>query len=151
MKVKLKYGISTYSGTIDEITFGSYKDGTICIARKWVMPSATEYNENMSNIAKNLSLLYAGVSSGYKADLKTYSILYGQQKADRKKLNPSSYALFVKMMYAFAESSGEGADLTSITLSDIQTLFMDISTIAAAVDAGYLPAVDGADALTETI
>ena len=42
MKVKLKYGIATYSGTIDEITFGSYKDDTLCIARKWVMPRLTD-------------------------------------------------------------------------------------------------------------
>jgi len=151
MKVKLKYGISAYSGTIDEITFGSYKDGTICIARKWVLPRATEYNETLGNIAVNLSALYADISAGYKADLKTYATLYGQQKADRRKLNPSAYALFIKMMYAFAEITGESVDLSSITCNDIQTLFTDLASIATAIEAGYLPNVSGADALTEVI
>lgn len=151
MKVNLKYGISTYSGTIDEITFSSYREGTICIARKWVKPRATEQNAKLGSIASNLAQLYADISEGYKADLKQYALLYGRQKADKKKLYPSAYALYIKMLFTFAEDSGENVDLASITLNDIQTLYVDLSTVAEAVSSGYLPNVSGADALSEAI
>ena len=34
MKVKFKYGIQTYSGTVDEMVYGSYRDGKLCIGRE---------------------------------------------------------------------------------------------------------------------
>jgi len=151
MKVKLKYGISTYSGTIDEITFSSYRNGTICIARKWVMPRLTDQNGRLGEIAQNLSELYGEISAGFKADLKRYAELYGQQKADKTKLIPSAYAQFMKLMYAFAEGNGGSIDLSSITYNDIQTLFADIADMKTAIESGYLPDVKGSDELTEAI
>lgn len=141
MKAKLKYGIAAYSGTIDEITFASYKNGAICIARKHVMPTLTENNTRMGNIAKNISNLYADCSEGYKSDLRTYADIYGKERSSRKRLNPNAYSLFIKMLYCYSTDSGENVDLESLTINDIQTLFVDISTLASAIDAGYLPKV----------
>jgi hypothetical protein len=55
MKVKFKYGIRTYSGTIDEMTYGSYRKGKVCIGRQWVLPKPTEQNTEIGAVATNLS------------------------------------------------------------------------------------------------
>lgn len=147
MIVNLKYGLATYSGTIDDITFGSYKNDTLCIARKWVMPRLTENNTQMSAIAKNLSEIYTLCSTDYKADLKTYAYQYGKDRTPQDKLAPNGYSIFVKMMYAFAKANDASVTLDSITYSDIQSLFPDINTVAGAVESNYLPNVTGADLL----
>ncbi len=48
MKVKFKYGIQTYSGTVDEMTFGSYRKGTLCIGRKYVIPDYEYVGESFA-------------------------------------------------------------------------------------------------------
>ncbi|MDP3114547.1 MAG: hypothetical protein Q8M98_07195 [Candidatus Cloacimonadaceae bacterium] len=50
MKVKFKYGIATYSGTLDEMTYGSYRSGRLCIGRRWVMPSLTVQNKTIGSV-----------------------------------------------------------------------------------------------------
>ncbi|HPI25357.1 MAG TPA: hypothetical protein PLO57_02750 [Candidatus Cloacimonadota bacterium] len=147
MKVTLKYGIATYSGTIDDITFGSYKNDTLCIARKWVMPRLTDQNTEMSAIAKNLSTLYGLCSTDYKADLKTYAYQYGKEHSAKDKLAPNAYSIFIKMMFAFQKGNEASVTLDTITYSDIQSLFPDITTVGGAVDSGYLPNVEGAELL----
>jgi hypothetical protein len=151
MKTKLKYGIATYSGTIDEITFGSYKNDTVCIARKYVKPRLTENNTLMGDIAKNLSTIYAECSELYKSDLRTYADLYGKQKSEPGKLAPNGYSLFIKMMFAFAEANEASITLDTITFNDIQSLFSDITSVALAVESGYLPNLNGAELLTATM
>ena len=151
MKAILKYGISAYSGTIDDITFAAFKEGAVCIARKWVIPKPTPQNAELGSSTANLATIYADASAGFKADLKTFSELNGERKIYRKKISPSAYALFTKMMYAFAEDQGISVDLKTITLNDIQSLFSDLDNVAAAVAAGYLPNVPGASALTQAI
>jgi len=42
-------------------------------------------------------------------------------------------------------------DLKSLSYGDLATLFPDVTTIASAVDAGFLPSVSGADLLTESM
>ena len=151
MKTKLKYGIATYSGTIDEITFGSYKNDTVCIARKYVKPRLTENNTLMGDIAKNLSKIYAECSEAYKSDLRTYADLYGKQKTERGKLGPNAYSIFIKMMYAFAEANEASITLDTITFNDIQSLFSEITSVDQAVESGYLPNLTGAGLLTATM
>lgn len=151
MKTKLKYGIASYSGTIDEITFASYKNGAVCIARKYVKPTLTENNSRMGDIAKNISLIYGGCSEEFKSDLRTYASIYGKEETPRNSLSPNSYGLFVKMMFNFSDINGGGVDLTSITLNDIQSLFVELTTIATAVDAGYLPKVSGYELLDSSM
>jgi hypothetical protein len=148
MKVKLKYGISAYSGTIDEITFSSHKDGAICIARKWVMPSLGDMHEEMGAIAKNLSKIYAECSDLYKEDLKTYARLHASQRVPRNELPPNSYSLFIKQFYAFRDDNEATVDLKTLSFGDLMSLFPEITSVAEAVEAGYLPKVAGAELLT---
>ncbi|HOH97174.1 MAG TPA: hypothetical protein PL188_02570 [Candidatus Cloacimonadota bacterium] len=147
MKTTFKYGIGTYSGTIDSITFGSYKKGTVCIARKHVIPRSTEQNQELGTISKNLSSIYADVSQDYKDDLKTYAYLYGQRHTPKNQLPPKSYGLFVKLLYILQDENSGTVDLKTLTCNDIKTLFPEIVSVADAVENGFLPRVEGAELL----
>ncbi|MCB5263150.1 MAG: hypothetical protein LHW64_01120 [Candidatus Cloacimonetes bacterium] len=151
MKTKFKYGISAYSGTIDEITFGSYKNGTVCIARKYVMPKLTENNAELGTTAKNLATIYGECSEDYKSDLRTYADLYARQVSGPKKIGPNGYAIFVKLFYTVAAANLGTVDLKSLSYGDLSTLFPEITNIAASVNEGYLPYVTGAELLTENM
>lgn len=151
MKTTLKYGIATYSGTLDEITFGSYKKGTVCIARKYVKPRLTANNTALGDRAKNISQIYAQCSSMYKSDLRTYADMYGRQKTQRNKLAPNGYSIFNKMMYAFADANAGAVTLDSITFNDIQSLFQEITSVSGAVLSGYLPQLNGSELLTASM
>lgn len=147
MKVTFKYGIKTYSGTLDEMTYGSYNDGGLCISRKHVTPALTANNTLRGAIMKNLSAIYGSLSSSYKDDLKTYA-RKNAANVPSHKLAPTSFAIWMKMMYLFSELDSGHVDLSTVTYTDLQTVGADIASIALAVVNGYLAEVSGADTLT---
>ncbi|HOE54981.1 MAG TPA: hypothetical protein PLU05_02220 [Candidatus Cloacimonas acidaminovorans] len=147
MKVNFKYGIKTYSGTMDEVTYGSYRKNTICIGRKYVKPRLTDQNALVGGKMKNLAIIYNDVSESYKQELKQYALL-NEVNVPKGKLLPNAYALWVKMMFKFADADAEHIDLTTLTYSDLQTVGDEILSIASAVENGYMANVPGADKLT---
>mgnify|MGYP000875707502 CR=1 FL=1 len=147
MKVRFKYGIRTYSGTADDMTYCSYRKGTVCIGRKHTSPRITAQNTSMGVIMKNLAKVYSECSAGYKAELKTYASKY-EALVPKNKVAPGAYPIFVKMMFLFAELDAEHIDLATITHSDLLTVGTDIQSVADAVANSYLPNVSGADELT---
>ncbi|PKN75021.1 MAG: hypothetical protein CVU49_06135 [Candidatus Cloacimonetes bacterium HGW-Cloacimonetes-2] len=147
MKVTLKYNLSSYSGTLNDMTYGSYKDGAVCIGRKWVQPATTPQQGELGKIAINLSDIYSEASAEWKADLKIYARKYGMEITPKNQLGPSGYALYVKMMYAWAASDPEHVTLDSLSLTDIQTLEAPVLSIADAVAEELLPRTSNCDAL----
>ncbi|NLK49492.1 MAG: hypothetical protein GX294_02470 [Candidatus Cloacimonetes bacterium] len=143
MKVKFKYGIRTFSGTVDEMTYSSYKNGSVCIGRRWVMPKLTEQNSEMGKTSQNLSKLWEGASTEYKDDFAAYARLYGQLKSNRRKAVNNGYSLFVKAMYAWAKTEDPELDLKTVTLQDIDTLGGRVASVYGCVSNGILPAVPG--------
>ncbi len=141
MKVKFKYGIRTFSGTLDEMTYGSYRNGGVCIGRRWVYPKLTDNHSSMGAKLKNIGIVYRAASSGYKDDLTVYCVRNGRQNVPKTKLVPSSYAIFVKMMFAWAKESGGLIDLSSVDIEDVQGATAGINTIADAVENGFIKAV----------
>ncbi|MDY0126584.1 MAG: hypothetical protein RBR69_00410 [Candidatus Cloacimonadaceae bacterium] len=150
MKVKFKFGIKTYSGTVDEMTFGAYRNGSLCIGRKFVTPKLTANNTLMGETMKNLATVYGALSSGYKDDLKAYA-LANVVNVPKSKLPPTSFSIFIRMMYLFSDLDDGHVDLSTITYSDLQTVGTDIGNIAAAVTNGYLANVVGAEDLTSNM
>jgi hypothetical protein len=148
MKVKFKYGIATYSGTIDEMVYGSYRDDHLCIGRNYVYPTLTAQNETLGSIGANLKLLWATVSAGYKADLKTYAQRNGNQNVPVSQMPPNSYALFIKLMYAWQKDDPEHVDLSSVTNSDVDSLGAKINTVKNCVLNGMLPGITNYSDLT---
>ena len=151
MKVKFKYGIRTFSGTLDEMTYGSYRNGAVCIGRRWVYPKLNDQHTTMGERMKNLSKVYSGASAGFKEDLVTYTVKNGRENVPKTKLVPSPYAIFIKMMFAWSKASGGLIDLASVTLEDIQSSTGGAKNIAEAVENGHLRAVSGWDTLTTSI
>ncbi|MCK9310485.1 MAG: hypothetical protein M0P99_09445, partial [Candidatus Cloacimonetes bacterium] len=120
MKVQFKYGIKTYSGTADDMTYGSYRDGDVCIGRKYKSPRITTQNTTMGAKLKNLANVYGDISSDYKNDLKAYAIKH-EKLVTRDKLAPNAFAIFVKMMFLFSKLDEGHIDLSTLTYSDLQT------------------------------
>ena len=141
MKVKFKYGIRTYSGTIDEMVYGSYRKHRLCIGRQYVYPRLTANNERLGNIAGNLRLLWDEFSAGWKNDLATYALRNGSENVPKTKLIPSRYALYVKIMYAWAADDPTHVDLTSLNAEDLASLGTPIATVKDAIESGYLAPV----------
>jgi len=147
MKVNFKYGIRTYSGSMDEMTYGSYRKNTICIGRKKVIPRITENNTLIGSKTKNLAAIYASISGNYKQELKQYAQL-NIVNVPKGNMPPNGFALWVKMMFKFEKSDPEHIDLTTLTYTDLQTVGDSIISIASAVTNGFLAKVPGADTLT---
>lgn len=151
MKTTFKYGIMTYSGTIDGLTYSSFKNGQVCIARRYVKPRNTEQNDEMASIGSNLAKLYRECSAEYKEDLRTYSHLYASRHVAKDKLAPSSYAIFVQMMYTFQKHHADNISLDSLVLGDLLDLYPDITTVKGAITKSYLKTVSGYEALTASM
>jgi hypothetical protein len=139
MKVKFKYGIKTYTGTANEMTYGSYRGGNVCIGRIYVYPKLTDNNHEKGAALRNLAKQYHELNPDYLADLKTYALRNGQENTPKTKLIPTAFSLFLKMMYAWYDSDPEHIDLSEVTLEDIVSADADVRTIARAVEAEYLP------------
>lgn len=154
MKVKFKYGIGSYSGTLDLATFYETKNGNASFMRRWVKPRQTDNNVELGAVGKNLALIWAEASANYKADMETYCQLYNAYFKDDENVfqaNISKYAMFTKMFYAFAKASGSAVDLKSLSYGDLDTLFPEVTNLASACDEGFLPFVPGAELLTESM
>lgn len=154
MKVKFKYGIGSYSGTLDLATFYETKNGNASFMRRWVKPRQTDNNVELGAVGKNLAIIWAEASANYKADMTTYCQLYNAYFKDEENVfqaNISKYAMFTKMLYAFAEASGSAVDLKSLSYGDLDTLFPEVTKLASACEEGFLPFVPGAELLTESM
>jgi hypothetical protein len=151
MKVKFKFGIKTYSGTIDEMTYGSFRHDNLCIGREYVYPTLTEDNHLKGSIVKNLASVFHNSAPAYVTDLKTYCLRNGQENVPKDKLIPTCFSMFIKMMFAWQASDPEHVDLTTVTVADIVSLDADVKTIARAVAAEFLPYISVYDDLTHPI
>ena len=143
MKVRFRFGIRTYSGTIDDMTYGSYRRNKLCIGREWVLPILTPQNTELGASMANLAVLWAAASNEYKADFKTYSVKYASEQVSIRQLPPTGFSLFIKAMWAWAEDEGPTLDLKSVTIEDVGTLGGKVASVAACVTNGYLPEVEG--------
>lgn len=150
MKVTFKYGIKTFSGTLDDMTFGSFREASLCIGRKYVIPTLTANNTAKGTITKNLAEIWSGVSSGYKTDLKAYAAK-NAANIPKGQLAPTCFAIWMQMLYLYSKLDEGHVDLSTVTLNDLQTLATDIGTVKDAVLNGYLHEVPGSELLTATM
>lgn len=154
MKVLFKYGIGAMAGTIDEGVYRFTTNKTGSIMRKYTYPRLTNNNTLRGSIMKNLAEVWNSCSSGYKEDMKTYSQIWNttyKDPSDPFSPERSAFAMFMAMMYLFAELDEGHIGLDTVTYSDLQTLGADIDTIHLAVENGYLQPVSGHDVLVATM
>ena len=151
MKVRFKFGIKTFSGTSDEMTYGSYAKNTLCLGRQYVTPEYTANNQHVGAIGKNLASVFKNASAEYIADLKSYATRNGKENFHYGKLALGAYVLFVKLMYAWYKTDPTHIDLTAVTIADIVTKDADVRTIKRAIDAGYIRSIKSYADLTSDI
>ena len=154
MKVTFKFGIGSYSGTVDGMVYTPTRNKMGSIARLYVIPQHTTNNTLRGAIMKNLADVWGSISSSYKDDMMSYCQKWNNVYNDlQDTFSPrrSSFAMFVDMMYLFSELDSGHVDLATVTYTDLQTVGADIASIAVAVTNGYLQSVPGADAYTATL
>lgn len=151
MKVDFKYGIRTYSGTVDGMTYGSYKKGQICMSRRWIYPKPTDNNAELGSASKNLAAIWKEASDDYKDDFRTYANKFGNLKRNAKKLTPNAYSMYVKAMYAWAYTENPVLDLRGLSSDDIMVMGGKVASVASCVNNNLLPAVPGWEELDSVI
>jgi len=151
MKVKFRFGIRTYSGTADDMTYGSYKKGKVCIGREYVKPKYTGQNQLMGAIVKNLASVYHSTSVEYNTDLKTYVERARSYYMRTPKLQATAFSVFVQMLFAWYDTDPEHIDLSTVTVDDIVTKDADVRTLKRAIEAGFIPLIPVYDDLTSDI
>jgi len=138
MKVHFKWGIATYSGTRDEMTFESYREHHICIGRKWFIPTPNLQTAKIPAVAKNLRVVWKTANQAYKDDYTTYATRNKKQNYRLDEFPPTAFVLFVHAMYAWFDTDPTHIDLTAITVADIVTRDADVRTVTRSIEAGFL-------------
>lgn len=145
MKVKFKYGIKSYSGLLDEMVFCNYKARDVVIGREY-NPSQriTTNNTKMGQCMVNIVMIYNATTEAYKAQLTEYAQKMFMLPEYQGKLAGNKMTVFLKMMWAWANTQAGAETLLNLSLDDFSLgAYEDLVNIKVAVDNGYLPAVDG--------
>lgn len=154
MKVRFNHGIASFAGKLNESVFWPTPKGNGSFMRKHFIPRETDQSAFMAAVATNLSSIWKNISEAFKTDCTTYgqlSFTYTSGSNNPFITKLSGYAVFIKMMWTFAAANSASVTLDTITYNDIQSLFSDLTSIASAIESGYLPNVPGGDALTATM
>ncbi len=145
MKVKFKYGIKSYSGTLDDMVFANFEDRNVVIGR--MLPAdreATPQNEIIASNSRIISTFYKSLSAAYKQDLTEYAKKMFNLKAYSNRVAGSGYSVFNKIIWAANDDTGNPLDISSLSADDIVAgTYPQIDTIKAAVENGYIPMVGG--------
>ena len=147
MKVTLKHRLGIYRGECDDLVYYYNSKLKTMVARRYTKPRASQSNARLSSNSKHLKALKP--STEYIADLKLYQMLYNSELKPGGKLINNSYALYTRLMYAQARSSGLA--LTQITRELIENAPLPCRSVKTSVEAGLLDPVEGCDRLTALI
>ena len=147
----------TIAGIIGTLGTGVYyrtNSAKFGLLRTWVMPKPSASTVLRGSYISNLSKVWkeAATDEG-KIDLATYGQkykllpVYGEGLSVR---TASGFAIWYKALYAYSVAV-PATDLSTLTVEDINLLNSEINSVAALVNNGYLPAVDGYEVLAEPI
>lgn len=147
----------TIAGIIGTLGTGVYyrtNSAKFGLLRTWVMPKPSTSTVLRGSYLSNLSKVWteSGDTDG-KVDLAAYGQkykllpVYGEGLSVR---TASGFAIWYKALYAYSVAV-PATDLSTLTAEDIELLQTEINSVAALVENGYLPAVDGYADLTQSI
>ena len=150
MKVKFRFGVKSYSGTLDELNFANYSSRNVVVGR--MLPEnreTTEQNEKIKTNSQYISEFYRLVSDDFKKDLELYTMKMYNLKEYRNRIAGNKYSTFVKLMWAVSKLENGAIDLSSLSIDDaIIGSYENFSTVKSAVENGLLPVVEGYEELT---
>ena len=151
MRIRFKWPYQTYSGTMGETTFMSYRNGHLCLGRRWVKPEESINNSRLSKITQNLKSIWKDTSPLFKADVKEYAGLYKKQRLKSGIFPSGAFAVFLRLMYTYRKTNPGQIDLSTLALSDLVAADASVCTIAGSVRAQLLPPVRGWEKLIARI
>lgn len=137
MEVVFKNMLQAYSGKCDGLVYYYNKRLNKVIARRLPQNTLHEGNRKLSAVSRNLKAL--NLSEAYKTDMKLYTEMLRMK--DKEASTYSWSNVFRKLMYAVAKQYA--LDLAVLNREYIETNNLPCITVKAAVDAGFLPAVEG--------
>lgn len=144
MRVKFKYGIKSFSGTLDELTYANYESVNIVIGRKKLVSGDSEHKRDFGEIAIEISKLYRELSTGFMDDLRAYAKKMYRLKAFSDKIPGNAYSVFHKMMRSAIKDPESPIDVGNIYTGNILPgQYSRVNTIKEAVENGHLPVVPG--------
>jgi len=144
MRAQFKYGIGSFSGTIDDMVFRPVKSKSGSYVRKYASPKLSEQHLNFGKISKNLISLYYSCSPSYISDLKLYTIRYFNQikHSSGFDVSHSSFSVFTKILWALKRKYPDDIDLSDIDLRFIYNHDLPCLSILYSINAGLLPRVN---------
>lgn len=151
-KIHFPATVAGMSGTIGNGVYYRSQSNKFGYLRNWVMPTMTPNNSLHGAIMKNMADIWQDCSELYKADAKAYAAkarllpIYGDDTRVRAN---NGFAYFVSCIQKWYDTNPAGIDLKTVTLEDILSLPAPLTSIAQAVNSGFLPAVPGYEAYTE--
>lgn len=152
--VKYATFLTGIKGKQGGIVYYRTTSSTVGRIREYVVPRYTDQNAIMGKALANISNIWADSSAEYKADMTTYARKFANLPPypDEMRLranNPT--ATFNLMMWNFQKANEATIDLATLSLGDIQSLFPELTSVAQAIEAGYLPNVPDGNMLTATM
>ena len=138
MKVRLKWGLGSFSGYMDEAVFIHNRHTGLCYMRKYTYPKRNPSADRMKLVMANLKLIQP--SLGYKRNFFDYTISYNELKENELRHMQCWNNLYLKMLFAMQKSI-PGIDLATLTRQDIYDQNLPCISVKAAIEAGLLPAV----------
>ncbi|HOD17521.1 MAG TPA: hypothetical protein PLF50_02035 [Candidatus Cloacimonadota bacterium] len=147
MKAKSKYGLTGYTGNVDDMIFYTLPNCDVLIGRR--RPghfTVSEHHKDYKMIAQNLKEI--NPSSAYREDFKVYTALY-KELPEAKKSIAGWYNLYISMLWALQKDGL--CDLKTLTREQIYAQHLPCISVRAAVDTGYLPSVLNYELLTNEI
>lgn len=151
MKVQFRKNIRSYSGENEELVYQAFNRGWVCIGRDFVYPTLTANNHEKGAITTNLASVFRTANVTYRNDLAAYAQDNKAENLTKYDIAPRTFALFLKLMYAWYESDPTHVDLKNVTVADIVALDADVRTISRAVEAEFLPHITDASSYTNDI
>jgi hypothetical protein len=143
----MKKNISAYSGKDGEedVVYASHNQGNVCIAKNYTKPKESPQHLVFKECANAISSLWDEATPAYKNDLKLYAKLLNDNLPT--KIKATSFAIFVKILYAFAKS--EGALVSTLEMSTLRTSI--IKDIQSTMDNKFIARVNSIIPLDKVI
>jgi len=137
MKAKTKYGLTGYTGNVDDMIFYTLPNSDVLIGRRKPehFTQAAQHSDYRL-IAKNLKKIQP--SDAFKNDFRVYTSLY-KDLPEAKKSVSGWYNLYISMLWTMQKAGM--ADLKTLTRQQIYDNNLPCKSVKSAVQAGLLPAV----------
>lgn len=146
--------ISYMSGKIGSGVYMVTAKSGMSYMRNYVYPKLTDLNHAKGKAMANFANLWKNeMSAAYREDIEQYAVEYhalsnyGNPRSDRAY---SPFAIFVKLLYKLCETDPVHIDMSTVTLSDLNTVLPGNDTLQGAANNGFLPLTPNCDNYTHT-